>query len=538
MALNESLATNTIRIAKTLRGVAPDVQDEIAQRAYLKMSHELLGPLLFTLVKNVAVQFYQEHGGALAEDLNDGLGRRILGIARVIAQDLEDAEEIAVRAHGRLRELIEGPYLRTVVRNEANTILGSDRSTVALVDAESVADAPNGESPTPDGAIIAPSHRARPEEIPPKRVIEERLRLVFGADASPSYEAIGYGYNVHLGRQPASIVAELATITVSDLAASLIAQYSEASGLPRAYVRTLCGGLARLQASPDGGRKLPEYWDPLLVVAGWVADVAQHVPESGADGCPIPESTVAVKKPPHRRLGYLFACHLGHQPPKIVAELGPRTLEELAVKFETRYANDNGWDRTRLRACFGRMLDVPKKVAPNSLSSYFTPNHTVSDWVFNVRRRFKEAELDQLQEGLRLICSAEECASHELMVFLLVHCLEWKASRVVRLFGGQTLSEMSHQLEVVFADCWEVEPERAHRCLAPLRHRLQMGTPRVTLLRECAQDWPHAAETELAHWRSKVLQAVRPLFDQSGPVLFAYQHKLLRAERPQPGNRS
>lgn len=508
MELIERAAHAVFAVTRKL-ACSRDERDEIAQETMLKLSRELLGPFLFTLVKNTAADYYARSRAPLKEDVQD-IETRLLGLARIVAMEQADAPAIASMAAERLQSLIDGAYLRTIVKNvAAERWRGKKEVQLETHDDEDTDEALTRlwlRTYTP------PADR----ELPPRSVIEERLRLVFASQSNPAHEAIVYGYNTHLARLPVSIVGELATLTLWELSQSLISRYCEAARIGTSRMRVLLSDLIAVQDSDQADKRLPDFWDPRRTIEDWVSDMDERAASSDA-------SENVSRAGPHRALTYLLCRQLGYQPAKIVASEGSRTLQELSVLFESLYSRQHGIDVETVRARFGPLLYVSERHTNKQLAEYFTPYRSVSDWIFNVKRRYRMAELRQVREGMHIICSMRR-AEHQVIVFMYCHCLRLSIHELAGNLGNRLLRDLESDLEHRAALCWEVELQECRAWFQPLRERL-MGNVGAKALRSFARDWEHAAEIELSRWRGEVLNQARELLKGKLP-LFCYQYNL------------
>ncbi|HXM40357.1 MAG TPA: hypothetical protein VN924_03850 [Bryobacteraceae bacterium] len=485
----------TRRIPEEFR---PDVEGQTVEKFLTRVR----GGWLFELVIRAAAQYYgiERDRYVVAEDIVEDVELRIKGLARVIARDPKDAVEIASLARQELDRRIQGGFLAqmawNVFRDLWRKMKREQKRQGSAADAEKAA---QGEW----------ERKKRNQEAPiPDAERDERLRLVFGPGAaSAPHEMAAFAWGP--GRTPRALVEDLATLTLSQLADAWVQCFAEIEQRDRAEVESLFEGLKNKATS----ERLFEFWDPLKTIDGWVESVQAEIVRQGS----------ASKKPLHMRVAYLYQQKLAYTTERIAAQLGLRRLDQLAADFAPLYAKRVRRDADDVRAEFQPLL-AHANAAAKPLGYIYKPHDKVLDWQYNVRRRARAAESEQLKDGLRLIVSGG-IEPWKVMAFLDCHCLRKTPHLIAEKYGFQPLTAMKDGLIADFAEKWGASPDYVRASLSALGRRLiEPRTPKN--LEACASE-DRDLTRELQHWSEEVLAIVRPKFArESGLRLFALRHRL------------
>jgi hypothetical protein len=442
---------------------------------------------------------------------------RVLRVARSTIADPAVADEVTQRVAVKYRGMLQDAFLTTVVRHTFTDYLREQHRQTPL----SQLSAP--QQTRVQQLIDRVSQRWAPEPQGPPRpgVYQERLRVIYGRSpdqrgSNPAHHALVYGFKDHLGYAPEQIVGDLATIALGDLAECLVREYAHLSSMPEHQLRSLFSPLLEALAEAADAARLPDYWDPVRTVQGWVQNVQEEVERPASAG------VFEKRENPNQKIAYGFHQFLGYTPERIVAALGPHRLGELAVRLVDEFAEQHPDESGRLRRQFSPLLELE---GSRELRSYCTPAHTVTHWVQAVDRRILSARREQEKEGLKMVFASGP--PHESIAFVFTFLLRWDPERVARRFLERTPVELADELEAEYAREWGA----VRGWFAPLRTRLKDVRARSFAARfEANPDSGTVLDPEkqVAHWRSRVLLRLREMIqNEQKAILFADDYDLL-----------
>ena len=442
---------------------------------------------------------------------------KVLRIARGMAADPAIADEVTQRVVVKYRGMLQDAFITTLVRHAwADYLREQNRQT------------PVSQLSPPQQARVqqlidrVSQQRAKEPEGPPRlAVYQERLRVIYGRSAdrpgsNPAHQALVYGFKDHLGYAPEQIVGDLATIALGGLTECLVGEYAHLSSIPEHQLRNLFAPLLEMLEGAAGATRLPEYWDPVRTVQGWVKHVQEEAERPAAAG------VFENRDNPNQKIAYGFHQFLGYTPERIVAALGPYRLGELAVRLVDEFAKQHPDGAGRLRRQFSPLLELE---GSRELRSYCTPAHTVTHWVQAVDRRIFSARREQEKEGLAMVFASSP--PHESIAFVFTFLLKWEPERVARHFLEKTPGELADELEAEYAREWG----SVRGWFAPLRMRLK--DVRARSLAGRFETNPDSGtvldpEKQVAHWRSRVLLRLREMIhSEQKAILFAEDYDLL-----------
>ncbi len=502
--------------AKYLAGYEGDSDSE----TYLNIQKCLRGGWLFDLVAGEAARFYGIEPAALVinEDFVKDVDLRIEGIAKMIARRPEEVKEIIDRSHKELDDRLLKGYLGTAARHtQTDRIREGARDLKRHTDTDKIDEQAAKQSGPPRDDPM-PDFDTQPHDES-REVRDERIRLLFGAAAKrPAHELLVFAWcppthrvdRDRPGRLPQAIVDDFGTLSLDQLADCWIEVFAEIEKRDQAEVRCLFAGILR----ENGNKRLSEFWDPLAAVEDWIGTVGKK----GADGQPF-----------YKRVAFLYAEGLRYNAARILTQLGPRRLDQLAAEFVPKYAGHGGqsakWDPGSLKKL---LAEKSAKQAAKPLADSYKPSAEVDRWKDSVAAQRTAVEFQQLSHGLQPILKAG-FAVWEKLAFLHCHCFGYKPELTADRYRGKSLEAMRIDLIFKFEDLWDLEEEQVVEAMWGLRNAL-IGLHVPATLGACAGEGCDLAQ-EVQAWSNKVREAVEPEFAHNDGVrLFALRHHLTSAK--------
>lgn len=515
MTSPEELFARIKAAVRHLFGEMPDV----TSLTYLRFQDRLRGGWLYDLVADVAAGHYGTRREAmiLDEDLMRDVDLRIEGIAKVLARNPGDVPAIVERAQAELDDRIRNGYLATVasrvvsdqyrarsqqLQHQAPIDDIEDDSRVQQQQVE-----PSGEEDSPPGEEDgAPRH----EES--QAVRDERIKLLFGQDATnPAHQLIVAAWcpprqrarGAHPGRTPEAMADDLATLSLNQLASAWVEMFAQREKRDPLEVQSLFAGMF----SGDGTERLCRFWDPLAAVESWVEEV---------------RAEPAKQKPFHMRIAYLYGVKLNYSTVRMVAQLGPRRLDQLAADFVPEYAHHAESTESKVRSDFRKLLaETNEGWMP--LANKYKPYNKVSEWQATIYRHKTTLEFEQLKKGMSLILKAK-LQPWKTLCFLHGPCLGRPAAAVAERFRLNSLQSMTLELVDEVTKIWQLHEDYVTEAVRGMGRSLILpGLP--LSLQDCAEGGDLAQA--ISDWNEEARRAVEPSFAETqGVRLFALRHNL------------